>query len=71
MQLLLGFRAEQKLTSPRNIIERRAEKKGFMVFTVCTNDTTMFPTLMFVKRLCMVWTIAREGYQKAEKQEQH
>jgi hypothetical protein len=55
----IGFRVEQKLTSPRKIAERRTEKKGSMALIVCVNDTATFPRLMFVKRLPMVWTIAR------------
>jgi hypothetical protein len=52
---------EQKteITSPRNIAERRTEKKGSMALMVCVNDTATFPRLMFVKRLPMVWTMAR------------
>jgi len=46
-------------SSPGNIAERRTEKKGSMALMVCVNDTATFPRLMFVKRLPMVWTIAR------------
>jgi len=45
--------------SPRKIAERRTEKKGSMALIVCVNETATFPRLMFVKRLPMVWTIAR------------
>jgi hypothetical protein len=49
----------REITSPRNIAERRTEKKGSMALMVCVNDTATFPRLMFVKRLPIVWTIAR------------
>jgi hypothetical protein len=48
-----------KITSPRKIAERMTEKKGSMALMVCVNDTATFPRLIFVKRLPMVWTIAR------------
>jgi hypothetical protein len=35
------------------------EKKGSIALMVCVNDTATFPRLIFVKRLPMVWTIAR------------
>jgi ribosomal protein S26 len=38
---------------------RRTEKKGSMALIVCVNDTATLPRLMFVKRLPMLWTIAR------------
>lgn len=50
---------ETGITSPRNIAESRTEKKGSMALMVCVNDTATFPRLIFVKRLPMVWTIAR------------
>jgi hypothetical protein len=45
--------------SPRKMAERRTEKKGSMALIVCVNDTATLPRLMFVKRLPMVWTMAR------------
>ena len=59
VQLLQASELNRRLTSPRKIAERRTEKKGSMALIVCVNDTATFPRLMFVKRLPMVWTIAR------------
>ena len=50
---------DKKVTSPRKIAERTTEKKGSIALMVCVNDTATFPRLMLVKRLPIVWTIAR------------
>jgi hypothetical protein len=66
-RILAQCQAENGITSPRKMAERRTEKKGSIALIVCVNDTATFPRLMFVKRLPMVWTIARGRIAKSWK----